>query len=79
MEIQAAREAKYKQMEEQARVETKSREAQRRIEIEDQNKEYEAMHKLKKVQKRKVNVEIASAVVDLMLDMADEVFDLIKG
>ena len=65
-------------MEEQARVETKSREAQRRIEIEDQNREYEAMRKVKKVQKRKVNVEIASAVVDLMHDMADEVFDLVK-
>ena len=36
------------------------------------------MHKSQKLQKRKLNIEIVSGVVDLVLDMADEVFDLVK-
>ena len=36
------------------------------------------MHKSQKLQQRKLNIEIVSGVVDLVLDMADEVFDLVK-
>ena len=37
--------------------------------------EYENIRKETKKQKRRVNIEIASGVIDLILDMADEVYD----
>jgi len=65
-------------MEEQSKAEQKHREAARKIQIQDKNKEYDSIRRQTKNRKRGVNIEIASGVIDLILDMADEVYDTIK-
>ena len=65
-------------MEEQSRTETKHREAARKIQIKEQMGEYEVIRRETKRQKRTLNIEIASGVIDLIMDMADEVYDVTK-
>ena len=43
-----------------------------------QVKDYLVIRKNEKNSKRNLNVEIASGVVDLLMDLADEVFDLTR-
>ena len=78
LEIQAKREAKYREMEEQSRAETKHREAARKIQTKEQMGEYEVIRRETKRQKRALNIEIASGVIDLIMDMADEVYDVTR-
>ena len=73
--IQAKRDARYKQMEEEGKVEVKHREAARKIQIDQQKIEYAGIRRDTIQKKRRVNIEIASAVIDLIVDMSDEVFD----
>lgn len=40
--------------------------------------EYEKIRRETKRQKRSLNIEIASGVIDLIMDMADEVFDVTR-
>ena len=63
-------------MEEQSKLEAKSREFERKQQIELQKEEYRKINWDKKMGKRRVNIEIASGIVDLVLDMADEVYDM---
>lgn len=65
-------------MEEQSRTETKHREAARKIQIKEQMGEYEVIRRETKRQKRALNIEIASSVIDLIMDMADEVYDVTR-
>ena len=75
MEIQRVRDEKYKIMEQESKREAKSREFERQQQIERQKEEYRKINWDKKMERRKVNIEIASGVVDLILDFADEVYD----
>ena len=63
-------------MEEQSKLEAKSREAERKIQIQEQKEQYEKIHRTTKLAKRRVNIEIASGIVDLIMDLADETFDV---
>lgn len=76
--VQAKRETKYKEMEQQSKAEQKHREAARKIQIQEQSKEYETIRRENKKIKRALNIEIASGVIDLILDMADEVYDVTR-
>lgn len=78
LQIQAKRETRYKEMEEQSRAETLHREAARKVQIKEQVGEYEKIRRETKRQKRSLNIEIASGVIDLIMDMADEVFDVTR-
>ena len=77
-QVQNKREIKYKEMEEQSKLEAKTREAERKVQIERQNKEYEEIRRDQKKLKRRVNIEIASGIVDLIMDMSEEVFDVTR-
>ena len=79
LDVQAKRDVKYKEMEEQSRIEAKTREVQRKIQIESQKQEYAVIHKQTKNAKRRVNIEIASGICDLMLDLAEECFVVQQG
>ena len=76
MQTQANREAVYKQMEQQSKKDSVAREAQRKLHLQQQKEEYAGIHRETKKQKRMINIEIVSEVVDLIMDMADEVFDV---
>ena len=75
MEIQRVRDEKYKIMEHESKLVAKSREFERKQQIERQKEDYRKINWDKKMSGRRVNIEIASGIVDLMLDFADEVFD----
>ena len=75
LEIQRVREEKQKVMELESKKEAKSREFERKQQIENQKEQYRKINWDKKMQRRRVNIEIASGIVDLMLDFADEVYD----
>ena len=62
-------------MELESKKEAKSREFERKQQIENQKEQYRKINWDKKMQRRRVNIEIASGIVDLMLDFADEVYD----
>ena len=64
-------------MEEQSRAETLHREAARKVQIKEQVGEYEKIRRETKRQKRSLNIEIASGVIDLIMDMADEVYAVV--
>ena len=50
-------------------------EAERQKKIEQEMAEYKQRRKAEKLKKRKKNVQIAEDVLELILDVADEVFD----
>ena len=76
LQTQEVRDAKHKIMEQEAKREAKGREAQRKQQIERQQEEYSKIHRETKLQKRGLNIEICSGIVDLILDVADEVYDV---
>ena len=79
LEIQAKRETRYKEMEEESKGETMHREAARKIQIEEQKVEYKGIRRETQKVKRSLNIEICSGVIDLIIDMADEVFDVTQN
>jgi len=60
-------------------AEFKAGEAKRKQDIEKQRLEYTKMKKVKKAERRKVNIEIASELIDLIMDVSNETFDMMKG
>lgn len=79
LQTQTAREAKQRQMDEQSRLEQKAVEQQRKVDVQGKRDEYAAINKTRKAQKRRVNIEIASGIVDLIMDLSDEVFDVTQA
>ena len=63
-----------KEIEEQRIAEVKANEAQRYADIEEQKKKYAALRKEQKWARRRVNLEIASGLVDLIMDVAEETY-----
>ena len=57
----------------------KNGEANRKADIKINRQEYAKRQKEKKGETRKVNIEIASELVDLLMDMSSEAFDLMKS
>jgi len=60
-------------------AEVKAGEAKRKQEIARQRQEHAKIKKAKKAEKRKVNIEIASELIDLIMDVGNEAYDLMKG
>ena len=68
------RDKQMKEIEEKRVAEVKSNEANRFREILDKKKEYAAVRKDQKKARRRVNLEIASGIVDLIMDLSEETF-----
>lgn len=60
-------------------AEFRAGEAKRKQEIEKQRLEYAKIKKVKKTERRKVNIEIASEIIDLIMDLGNEAIDIMKG
>ncbi len=60
-------------------AQVKNGEAKRKADIKAKRQEYANIKKEKKGETRKVNIEIASELVDLLMDMSSEAFDLMKS
>ena len=60
-------------------AEFRAGEAKRKQDIEKQRLEYEKIKKVKKTERRKVNIEIASEIIDLIMDLGNEAIDIMKG
>lgn len=65
--------------EEKRQKSVKDVEAERARQNETRRQEAKKATFEKKMQKRSVNIEIASGLVDLILDMADETFDIVSS
>jgi len=50
-------------------------EFKRRNEIKEQRSNYHSIRKEEKAKKRSLNIEIASELIDLIMDLQDEVFE----
>ena len=72
--IGETRDQQMKEIEERRIAEVKANEAQRFADIEDQRKQYAALRKEQKWARRRVNLEIASGLVDLLMDVAEETY-----
>ncbi len=73
-EVARVRQLKYQEMEKQSKIESKGREVDRQKMIDRQKLDYAVIHKETKMAKRRVNIEIASGIVDLITDLSEEVF-----
>ncbi len=60
-------------------AEFRAGEAKRKQEIEKQRLEYAKIKKVKKTERRKVNIEIASEIIDLIMDLGNEAIDIMKS
>ena len=60
-------------------AEFRAGEAKRKQDIEKQRLEYEKIKKVKKTERRKVNIEIASEIIDLIMDLGNEAIDIMKS
>ncbi len=60
-------------------AEFRAGEAKRKQDIEKQRLEYAKIKKVKKTERRKVNIEIASEIIDLIMDLGNEAIDIMKG
>ena len=60
-------------------AEFRAGEAKRKQEIEKQRLEYAKIKKVKKTETRKVNIEIASEIIDLIMDLGNEAIDIMKS
>ena len=60
-------------------AEFRAEEAKRKQDIEKQRLEYEKIKKVKKTERRKVNIEIASEIIDLIMDLGNEAIDIMKS
>lgn len=68
-----------KKIEEKRTAEVKALEPKRKEEITKQRAEYAKVAKEQKAKKRRVNVEIASEIVDLLLDLGNEAYDVVRN
>jgi hypothetical protein len=75
----AKTQAKMDEIDRKRIAESKAIEPQRKAEQEIKKQEYGKAARETKMQKRKVNVEIASGIIDLLLDMGNEAFDVMKS
>lgn len=71
---QDIREKQFKEIEERRIAEVKASEAQRIKDNEASKAEYAKIRKSERMAKRRVNIEIASGVADLLIDLAEEVY-----
>ena len=71
---QELREKQFKEIEERRIAEVKANEGQRRADIEASKKEFASIRKEERKAKRHLNIEIASGVADLIIDLAEETF-----
>ena len=76
VQIGDKRDMKMKEIEEQRIAEVKANEAQRNADIAEQKKQYASLRKEQKWAKRRVNLEIASGLVDLIMDIAEETYSV---
>lgn len=60
-------------------AEFRAGEAKRKQDIEKQRLEYAKIKKVKKTERRKVNIEIASEIIDLIMDLGNEAIDIMKS
>ena len=74
VQIGDQRDKKMREIEEQRIAEVKANEAQRYADIAEQKKQYAALRKEQKWAKRRVNLEIASGLVDLIMDITEETY-----
>ena len=74
VQIGGKRDQKMQEIEEQRIAEVKANEAQRYGDIAEQKKQYAALRKEQKWARRRVTLEIASGIVDLMMDLTEETF-----
>ena len=75
-ELEIERDAATKQVELQAVEDSRAFEAQRKKDLEQQRIEVQKRHREEKMKKRSVNIEIASGLMDLVMDLADETYDI---
>ena len=61
---------------EQRRLQAVDLEAQRKLTEEQRRKDLKVLRRAEKEKERSLNIEIASELVDLVLDLTDETFDL---
>ena len=66
-------------IEEKRTTEVKNAEPKRKEEIQKQRLACAQLNKTKKDAKRKVNIEIASELIDLIMDMTNEAHDVMKS
>lgn len=66
-------------IDEKRTAEVKTAEPKRKADIQKQRVACAQVNKTKKDAKRKVNIEIASELVDLIMDMTNEAHDVMKG
>ena len=77
-EIAAKREVQMQAIDAKRAAEFKAGEAKRKQDIEKQRLECTKTKKGKKAERRKVNIEIASELIDLIMDVGNETFDIMK-
>ena len=68
------KEAAMREIEERKLAEVKANEKFRMQEIEGQRNAHAAVRKNEKKNRRRVNIEIASGIVDLIMDLTEETF-----
>ena len=76
---QVKREKQFKIIEEKRIAEVKANEANRKAQIEASKIEFAKIRKDERMGKRRLNIEIASGVADLLIDLAEETFCLQMG
>ena len=76
---QVKREKQFKVIEEKRIAEVKANEANRKAQIEASKIEFSKIRKDERMGKRRLNIEIASGVADLLIDLAEETFCLQMG
>ena len=76
---QVKREKQFKVIEEKRIAEVKANEANRKAQIEASKIEFAKIRKDERMGKRRLNIEIASGVADLLIDLAEETFCLQMG
>ena len=76
---QVKREKQFKVIEEKRIAEVKANEANRKAQIEASKIEFAKIRKDERMSKRRLNIEIASGVADLLIDLAEETFCLQMG
>ena len=68
------RQTQMKEIDEQRVAEVKANEGARAAQIEQSRQQYAVLRREQKTGKRSVNIEIASGLVDLLMDLAEETF-----
>lgn len=71
--------AQMNKIEQKRTAEVKAAEPKRKEDIAKQRDEYAKAGKEQKAKKRRVSVEVASELVDLLLDLGNEAYDVMRG